>query len=391
MRILICASDAPIAPMNGARVVLRALTTRLAQRHEVHVLAFRWPGQQGPPPPGVVVRTIDARLPTRWRGVAERAGSLMARQPIDVWRLTRPMIEAIAAARAQSRFDVAHVMLGELASVAPALDGLPAIIAPLDAWPLNVAAAGQHARGARRLWLGAQRRVVARYTSRAYRPFRRVVLVTTGDARETLRLDPTLHVEVITNGVDAEYYAPTGDARDARLMLFTGALAFPPNARAAHVAAAAVLPRVRRDLPDARLVIAGRDPGPEVRALADLPGVSVVANPPDLRPILGSAGVYVCPMRDGTGVKNKLLEALACGAPSVATPLACQGLAVHDGVEVLLADHADAMARHVVRVMTDADLAARLSHGGRAYVLGAHSWDDVASRYEELYRRVIAE
>ena len=63
-------------------------------------------------------------------------------------------------------------------------------------------------------------------------------------------------------------------------------------------------------MPDAELTLAGRSPGPRLRALR---GVRVVADVPDLRPYLWGAAVYACPMESGTGIKNKLLEAMARG------------------------------------------------------------------------------
>ena len=95
-------------------------------------------------------------------------------------------------------------------------------------------------------------------------------------------------------------------------------------------------------------------------------------------------------MISGTGIKNKLLEAMACSAPIVATPRACRGLAVRDGVEVLIADDAEAFAAAVLRILTSDVLAARLGEAARRYVVEQHSWASVAARYEALYREVIA-
>ena len=94
----------------------------------------------------------------------------------------------------------------------------------------------------------------------------------------------------------------------------------------------------------------GRSPGPRLRAL---PGVRVVADVPDLRPYLWGAAVYACPMESGTGIKNKLLEAMAAGAPAVATPLACQGLAVRDGEQLRIADTDADFAAALVAVLRD--------------------------------------
>jgi glycosyltransferase involved in cell wall biosynthesis len=384
MRILVCASDAPLPPLNGVRLQLRALCEHLAQRHQVCVLAYRWPGQEGEAPPGVELLEMAGSMPS----ALDRIVAVARREPVDARRLAGPMRSAIARLRAQRGFDVAHVMLGELAGVAPALDGLPALIAPLDAWALNVRAAAAGALGAERAWRQLQLRAVERYVGFAYRPYRRVVLVTPEDADASRRADPSLRTAVIPNGVDAEHFRPDPSVeRDDRTLLFTGVLATPANAQAAQALAQRVLPRVRASVPQARLVLAGRSPSTAVTALGG-PGIEIVADAPDLRPLLRRAAVFACAMESGTGIKNKLLEAMACGTPAVATPLAAQGLGACDAEQLLIAEAGDRFADAVVRLLRDDALRARLGAAGREHVLAHRSWSAVAGAYEALYSEI---
>ncbi len=117
--------------------------------------------------------------------------------------------------------------------------------------------------------------------------------------------------------------------------------------------------------PDARLALVGRAPPPRVRALAGLPGVDVTGEVPDVRPWLTGSRVFVCPMVTGTGIKNKLLEAMATGLPCVATPLGLGGLRVHHGRELLVGSTAEAIAAALIQVLDDNDLADRLGRTAR--------------------------
>jgi glycosyltransferase involved in cell wall biosynthesis len=113
----------------------------------------------------------------------------------------------------------------------------------------------------------------------------------------------------------------------------------------------------------------------------------VVADVPDLRPYLWGAAVYACPMESGTGIKNKLLEAMAAGAPAVATPLACQGFAVRDGEHLRIADSDADFAAALVAVLRSPG---GLAEAARAYVTAHHDWDAVAAAYYAVYEHAIA-
>ncbi|MDA0159583.1 glycosyltransferase [Solirubrobacter ginsenosidimutans] len=382
VRILLCASEAPRAPLNGSRLVLSQLCARLAERAEVTVLALRHPDQDGEPPAGIELHELALSPPGRGRAWALRGAALTLQEPVEARRLSAPFLRFLPEFLATRSFDVAHVMLGTLAPIAPALGDLPAVIAPLDAWHRNVHAEVASATGLERVWRQSQERAVRRFEARAYRPYRRVVLVTDEDAHEVSRLDPSLRTATIPNGVDAAHFAPDGRPRAG--VVFTGALDAPSNEQAALRLAERIMPLVRQSLPDAALTLVGRSPGPRLRALS---GVSVIADVPDLRPYLWGAGVYACPMVSGTGIKNKLLEAMAAGAPAVATPLACQGLAVHDGAELRIADSDGDFAAALVSVLRDP---AGLADAARAYVTARHDWDAVAAAYFAVYEHAVA-
>jgi glycosyltransferase involved in cell wall biosynthesis len=230
-----------------------------------------------------------------------------------------------------------------------------------------------------RAWRRAQADAARRFQGRAYRPFERVILVTDEDAREVRALDPSLTTVTIPNGVDAASFSPDGRPRSG--ILFTGALDAPSNEQAAVRLAERIMPLVRRSVPDAALTLVGRSPGPRVRAL----DATVIADVPDLRPHLWAAGVYACPMESGTGIKNKLLEAMAAGAPAVATPLACQGLTVRDGVELRIADDDEAFAAAIVATLRSPG---GLGDAARQYVTAHHDWDVVADAYAAVYERI---
>lgn len=139
--------------------------------------------------------------------------------------------------------------------------------------------------------------------------------------------------------------------------------------------------RVRANVPDARWIVAGKDPGPQLRALERLPGVEVLGFVEDLPTLIRSARVAVVPLPFGAGIRIKLLELFAYGCPTVATRAGADGLMVESGRELLIADERTAFADAVTDLLRDDLLAARLRAAAQAYVEANHDPNRVAAWY----------
>ncbi|HVQ13323.1 MAG TPA: glycosyltransferase, partial [Vicinamibacterales bacterium] len=195
---------------------------------------------------------------------------------------------------------------------------------------------------------------------------------------------------IIPNGCDTAYWSRRGGERGQRIV-FTGVLDYAPNADAARYLLSTIVPLVRQDIPNLEVIIAGRNPSPDVLALArQTTGVTVTGSVPDLRPYLESAAAFVAPLRFASGMQNKILEAMAMELPVVTTPVAAEGFKV-DGDEeppLLVGRHAHELAAHITRVMRDPGTAQRLGAEGRRYVNQHCDWERSTHMLDELCRHV---
>ena len=228
----------------------------------------------------------------------------------------------------------------------------------------------------RRLFIFGQRR----YESRHLRHVRLATFVSEVDAAAFSARHADANAKVVPNGVDAAWFDRPDDAAGAQTptALFLGNLLHPPNADAARYLLEQIAPRVRRRLPEARFVVLGASPTADLHDLA-APGDRITGWVDDIRPTLWAADAVVLPMRMGTGIKNKLLEAWAAGRAVAATPLACQGTPAVDGANVLCAQTADDLADATARLLTDAELRRRLGEAGRKTVCEHFSWSAAAA------------
>ena len=214
-----------------------------------------------------------------------------------------------------------------------------------------------------------ERALVSRSSSLLFASARdRDAVVSTADAARSV---------VVPNGVDLDYWQRTTDRLGTATIAFTGAMDYGPNADAALHLVQAVLPRVRAERPDARLLLVGRDPGPALReASARASGVTLTGTVPDVRPFLEQASVFAAPLRVGAGIQNKVLEALAMEVPVVASPLAAGGLHTADGEAPPLveAEGPEATAAALVEALRRADAGAPRVADGRRFVAEHFSW-----------------
>jgi glycosyltransferase involved in cell wall biosynthesis len=385
MRILICALDGYTPRTNGTRLAVGALIDELRKMHEIRYIGYRMPDQRSLPN-DPAIRLIDPPAHP-FRGMSLLRATLR-RRPWEADRLAAGLEDVLMHELETFDPDVVHVTYWGLAGLGRVISDVPCVLTTFDAWHLNIDASLAVAKPLRRASIRAEAARVRLFEAEEFQRFGRVVVVTEQDKAALLALNPSLRISVIPNGVDAHFF--TGDHATSvpGRMVFTGNMNYPPNVAAANFLVRGLVPLVQAARPDAQAVIVGRNPHPQVVALAARNGVEVTGEVDEIRPWLRAAQVFVCPMLSGTGIKNKLLEAMASELPCVVTPLALQGLDVTAGQHLLVGESADELATHILSVLNDNTLARSLGRAARRYVLASHSWHSVANAYEDVYRNV---
>lgn len=212
---------------------------------------------------------------------------------------------------------------------------------------------------------------------RAYRSLvDRVWVVTPPDARAFRWLVQPQAVDIMPNGIDADWYQPGDEPVTPRTCTFWGRLDFGPNIQALEWFCDKIWPRVRQHVPEARFEIYGFQPGPEIERLTALPGVTLTANLPDLRPTIRRAGVVVLPFVSGGGIKNKLLEAAALGMPIVATPRVREGLVGSPPFPMTWSVRQ--WVEELTRLWSQAELRLQQGQANRDWVVTHHTWGAAA-------------
>ena len=185
------------------------------------------------------------------------------------------------------------------------------------------------------------------------------------------------------NGVDAEYFSPDGESYDADTISFIGRMDYYPNQECMFDFCARVWPLLRARREKLKLLIVGANPSQSVRALENLPGVTVTGSVPDVRPYVRRSAVMVAPLNIARGTQNKILEAMAMGVPVVSSVVAAGG--------VDTASTPSEYAEAILRVVGDPAERARLATAGRNRMLSHHAWPKSMQRLDSVIERCISQ
>lgn len=409
MKILYLAHRIPYPPNKGDKIRSYHEVRHLARRHHVDLACL-----------------CDLKEDLGYAGVLRRWCRKVVVRRIVPWRAKAQSVPAFVQGGPLSvpyfyHKDLQRVVDGWLAQ--EAYDAVMCFSSPMAEYLFQSRAAGvrrplwimdfcdmdsdkwwqyaQRAFGVRRWIYGREAKRLLAYEKRVQRGFDACFFVSNREAALFRERVPEAHnVHVALNGVDTEHFRPDfgparfqeadGDGSGAFRLVFVGAMDYAANVDGVLWFAHRIFPRIRKELPEATFWVVGSRPQSAVRALAQRPGIRVTGFVNDVRPYVASAACVVVPLRLARGVQNKVLEAMAMGRPTVVTFKALDGIEAIPGRDVLAADDEEGFARAVLRVLSDAVLAANLGERARRFVKENHSWDAGMNRLEGVLEQLAA-
>ena len=398
MRVLFLAHRVPYPPNRGDRIRSFHWLEYLSRRAEVH-LAFL--AEQEPPEESIdALEAMCARVAAVRLGKAARwlrgARSLAAGRTATEGLFHSPALKRIVCRwAAQTRFDLVVAFCSSMVQYldAEALAGVPAVVDLVDVDSQKWLDYAAQSRGPARWLLRLEGRRLRRLECGVSGRAQAIILVSGHEAKLYRSFSPAECVYAIGNGVDLEYFRPKEPAEGERpaQCVFVGAMDYRANVDGVTWLAREVWPEVYARRPAARLVLVGSNPGAGVKRLAELPGVELVGEVPDVRPHLSQAAVVVVPLRVARGIQNKVLEALAMGKAVIASPQALEGLEVEPGVHVCRAASPAEWIEGLLALLDDPDLCRRLGLAGRQRVEQSYTWTARLAPLADLLRLASAD
>jgi glycosyltransferase involved in cell wall biosynthesis len=400
MRILWVKMNGLWPATTGGRVRSLHILSQLSQRHSVTLLSTHGPDDD---PRGLeralphCQRVISIPYAAPKKGTAAFAGAVarswLSADPVDLWKWR------IGAVRDQVR----HLLARDSVDVCVAdfLFAIPNVplggSTPVALFEHNVEymiwqrLAALERQPFRRALFELEWRKLRRREANACTRASLTIAVSEEDERRLAVLAPTARTAVIGTGVDTSYFMPAGRTEIPARLVFSGSMDWHPNEDAVLYFSDAILPRIRARLPEASLVVVGRNPSARLREAAGRAGFLVTGTVDDVRPYIDEAALSVVPLRAAGGTRLKIFEALAMAKAVVSTTVGAEGLPMTSGREFVAADEPDDFADAVVSLVNDPARRRAIGQAGRSLVEANYSWEQVAREFEGHCASIVAE
>jgi len=218
-----------------------------------------------------------------------------------------------------------------------------------------------------------------------------VTAVSNKDRDHLLRIVPTANISVVPNSIDvAQYYVGPGSMESLYDLVFTGKMDYRPNVDAVLWFAREVWPRVIKEKPGAKWVIAGQKPHRRLAILQEEPGITLTGWVETVLPYISQSSVFIMPFRIGSGTRLKLIEAMAAGKAIVSTTVGAEGFDVEHGDQLLLADTPGEFADQVLLLIDNSNERARLGMNAQSFAQ-EYDWRKITPIFDKIYAQLLSQ
>ena len=234
------------------------------------------------------------------------------------------------------------------------------------------------------LWMEYKR--LLRYERQVISLYNEKIIISEQD-RAFIPHSGNMQIQVIPNGVDLDYFSPRETTKKYDLV-FTGNMGYAPNVDSVVYLVQKILPLVRKEIPGITLLVAGADPAPKVLALRS-GEVTVTGWVDDIRDAYASSKIFIAPMQLGSGLQNKLLEAMAMRLPCITSSLAAKALGTLSPGSVFIARSEAEYAHCVLQLLRDQAAADELARNGYEFVRSRFNWDLINTKLEKIFGQTV--
>ena len=231
-----------------------------------------------------------------------------------------------------------------------------------------------------------------KYEPKLINHFDRVTFVSKEDIEHSKKLNSKPEYRLLTNGTDINKFignnSNPSEKTERKDIIFAGKLDVWANELMCKKIVEDILPIIKQTIPDIKFKIVGANPTANIKSFIS-ENIILYENVDDMIPYLQNAAIFLHPHAGGSGIQNKLLEAMSCECPVVTTPTGNQGIHALDGESIMIGNSPEELAKKSIQILSDSSLANSIGRNARNLIVNTHSWETVYTALEEIINEVI--
>ena len=211
-----------------------------------------------------------------------------------------------------------------------------------------------------------------RFENLAFEFFNNHIIISSNDRNEIAHIN-NKNIEIIPNGIDANYFQKiiTDKIYD---LIFIGNLSYVPNIEAAKFISKKIFPLLQEKVPNIKILISGSNPSKKVLRLSN-ENIKVTGWVDDIRETYCSGKVFFAPMSLGSGLQNKLLEAMSLGIPCITSNLCNESLGATHMKNIIIGNSVEQYISQILNILNKPELISEIGKNGREFVNKKFSWE----------------
>lgn len=214
------------------------------------------------------------------------------------------------------------------------------------------------------------------------------IVITKDEFNALKNSNNNLTVEIISNGVDDNYFLPLKLQEDSPSLLFVGTMDHQPNVEAVLYFYSSIYGKIKREFPNIKFFIVGQNPVESIKDLSSDNSVIVTGFVDDIRNYLAKSSLALAPFISGTGLKTKVLEAMSMGKTVVSTSIGVKGIEI-TGKDIVIADKPNEFANIIIELLYDEQKRTQIGLNARKTTEMSYSWNGIALKIEKLFQEIV--
>lgn len=300
---------------------------------------------------------------------------------------TRKNKKAIEAVIDDFKPDIVVCQLIRMSKYLNSIDNVPKVIDYVDVLSKGLELRKSKASFLTRPIINIEHKRVLRYEAEVSNQFDGILIITEND-KNSLPIYDKSSVKVVPNGVLTDYFIANQTVPKDIDLLFVGNMSYPPNVDAVIFFTENIFPLIIKEKPHCKFYIVGSSPNIRIKKLASQ-NVIVTGWVEDIRPFYNRAKVFIAPMQLGTGLQNKILEAMSMSLPAVISSHAAKGISANPDVNIFISDSTKEFADKVFELLNDEKLAKDVGNKARKFVENNYDWEKIGVDLNSYFEKIV--